>query len=292
MTQAQNAKTEATIGEEKEAIAIAYNGARVETKGESVTADELNSQFTINGTKATSTPSEDMIKVDFVDTGRSYIVDAYGEIEKFDDIANYLKVGDYVNYPDRNGNKILCKVLYNNENYGVQLVALNPVDTVTLGYKDPTIPSSMASDSTFEKAKYSYNNAIKTLNDKAENYRNPKYTGEGKARCVGSVPDNPSSEASDYFISSDSYMSSYNGMLKNTDNNYSEDWEQLGTINSRKITDTSKSSDYWLSSRLAYSDGSAYGYNYFIVRNAGSNGTLHNYNYNLFRVNPRKYGLQ
>lgn len=274
LTQASKAKTETTIGEEKEAIALAYNGAMLETNGESVTAEGLNNQFSKNGTKATAALSDDMIKVDFVDTGRSYIVDDYGTVEEFDDIANYLKVGDYVNYSDKNGNKILCKVLYNNENYGVQLVALNPVDTVTLGYGDPTIPSSMASKSNFEKAKYSYNNAIKTLNAKAEEYRNPKYTAEGKARCIGSVPDNPYAEASDYFTSSYSYMSSYNGIFKNTDTNYNEDWNQLETINARTIIDTSKSSYYWLSSCCVISDSNYSGFN---VRYADSGGYLYNY---------------
>ena len=275
LTQADKAKTETTIGEEKEAIGLAYNGAMIETNGESVTAEGLNNQFSKNGTKARAALSDDMIKIDFVDTGRSYIVDDYGTVEEFDDIANNLKVGDYVNYPDKNGNKILCKVLYNNENYGVQLVALNPVDTVTLGYGDPTVPSSMASESNFEKAKYSYNNAIKTLNDKAEEYRNPKLTAVGKARCIGSVPDNPYAEASDYFTSSYSYMSSYNGIFKKEDNNYNEDWNQLETINARAITDTSKSSYYWLSSRNVGSNSSN---SSFYVRNASSYGSLYDDN--------------
>ena len=186
LTRASDSKNKTDEEEEKEAIAIAYNGAITESKGESVTADALNSQFSQNGTSATAS-GEETIKVDFTKTGRSYIVNAYGKVEKFDDIANYLKVGDYVNYPDKNGNKILCKVLYNNENYGVQLVSLNAVGSVTLGSHDPKIPSDIVSKSSLEKAKWSYNNAIKTLNDKAEEYRNPKYTDEGKARCVGSV---------------------------------------------------------------------------------------------------------
>ena len=266
LKQADKAKTETTMGEEKEAIGLAYNGAKTEKLGGEITAGDLNTQFTKNGTKATAS-GEGTIKVDF-ETGRSYTIDAQG-IVKEDNIANHLKVGDYVNYPDKNGNKILCKVLYNNENYGVQLVALNPVDTVTLGSGDPTIPKSMESQSAFNKAKYSYNNAIQTLNDKADKYRNSKYTDEGGARCVGSVPGNPYSEASDYFTSSESYMSSYNGIFKNTDNNYNEDWSQLETIGSRGITDTSKSSYYWLSSRYVYSYSS---YGGFGVRYASSNG--------------------
>ena len=92
LTQANKAKTETTEAEEKEAIALAYNGAMLETNGESVTAEGLNNQFSKNGTKATAS-GEGTIEVDF-ETGRSYIVDAYGKIEEWIDI----KVGDLVDY--------------------------------------------------------------------------------------------------------------------------------------------------------------------------------------------------
>lgn len=253
LTKAEKAKEQTDEAGEKEAVSIAYTEALAETKEGTVTAEGLNKQFSKNGTKATATSSGDMIKVNFSESGRSYIVDAYGTVEKFDDIANHLKIGDYVNYPDKNGNNILCKVLYNDENYGVQLVSLNPVDTVTLGYGDPNLPEEMVSQSNYEKAKWSYNNAIKTLNDKAEEYRNPKYTSSGGARCIGSVPDNPYSEADDYFTSSYSYMQSYNGVLKNKDRNYKEDIKQLESAGALNLTDTTLSSEYWLSSREIYS---------------------------------------
>ena len=270
LKQADKAKTETTMGEEKEAIGLAYNGAKTEKLGGEITAEGLNTQFTKNGTKATASGGG-TIKVDF-ETGRSYTLKAInGEIKEGIDIADFFSVGDYVNYPDKNGNNILCKVLYNNENYGVQLVSVNPVDTVILGDSDPTIPSSMASESYFEKVKYSYNNAIKTLNDKAEEYRNSKYTAEGKARCVGSVPDNPYSEARGYFTSSWSFMSIYNGKLRKTDNNYNEDWSQLETIGARGISDVSKSSFYWLASRRVSSWSTHCDFN---VRSVNSDGSL------------------
>ncbi len=266
-----SAKLQTDEGEEKEEIAIAYNGARTETKGELVTAEGINQQFEINGTKAVATQTGDKIKVDF-ETGRSYIIDSYGKIEKYDDISKYLKVGDYVNCPDKSQNKILCKVLYNDENYGVQLVAVNPVDTVTLGYNDETIPSSMESEDNSEKAKYSYNNAIKTLNNKAEIYRNPKYTEEGKARCIGSIPDNPMYESKD-FIQSYAYLTTcgVNGVLKDSDDNYDKDWKQLKIIESRGIMDISKSSEYWVCSRYADLGSGASG---FVIRNVSSKGIL------------------
>ncbi len=84
------------MGEEKEAIGLAYNGAKTEKLGGVITAGDLNTQFTKNGTKATAS-GEGTIKVDF-ETGRSYTLDAHGKIEEGIDIAKYVKVGDFVDY--------------------------------------------------------------------------------------------------------------------------------------------------------------------------------------------------
>ena len=84
------------MGEEKEAIGLAYNGAKTEKLGGVITAGDLNTQFTKNGIKATAS-GEGTIKVDF-ETGRSYTLDAHGKIEEWIDIAKYVKVGDFVDY--------------------------------------------------------------------------------------------------------------------------------------------------------------------------------------------------
>ena len=97
LTKTNNAKAQTDEAAEREAIGITYNGAIAETKGGSVTAEGLNSQFSINGTKATATANGDKIKIDF-ETGRSYTINAYGTVEKYIDIAQYIKVGDYINY--------------------------------------------------------------------------------------------------------------------------------------------------------------------------------------------------
>ena len=96
LTQVDKAKTETTMGEEKEAIGLAYNDAKTEKLGGEITAADLNTQFTKNGTKATAS-GEGTIKVDF-ETGRSYTLDAHGKIEEWIDIAKNVKVGDYVDY--------------------------------------------------------------------------------------------------------------------------------------------------------------------------------------------------
>ena len=97
LKQADKAKTETTMGEEKEAIGLAYNGAKTEKLGGEITAADLNAQFEKNGTKATSS-GEGTIKVDF-ETGRSYTLKiANGEIKEGIDIADFVSVGDYVAY--------------------------------------------------------------------------------------------------------------------------------------------------------------------------------------------------
>ena len=171
-----------------------------------------------------------------------------------------LKIGDYVNYLAKDGNKILCKVLYNDDIYGLQIVSVNPVCTVALGTGDSNIPSNITND--FEKAKYSYNNTIQTLNSKADEYRNPTYSDY--ARCIGSNPilgkQNEINylNGKEFFTSTFSYISSngYNNVFKNTDLNKSKDYEQLGLINARAITDTRISGYYWIASRtvLSYSN--------------------------------------
>lgn len=277
--------------------------AKIETRGASVEEaknlwkqNQKTDEYT--GTKTEQTLEEllsDLQSQELLTNEEIQVIKETGKVtigsrtivfEKF--VVDYLEVGNYVKYPDKNGNNILCKVLYNNADYGVQLVALNPVDIVTLGYNDSTLPLEIASQSNFEKAKYSYNNAIITLNNKAETYRNPKYTDEGGARCIGSVPDNLNSEASDYFTSSYSYMSKYNDTLKNKDKNYEEDWNQLNVIDSRKITDTSKSSLYWLASR---SIGSSDLVSDFYIRRGDSSGNLYYWS-GLFNIysNGRTYG--
>ena len=92
-----------------------------------------------------------------------------------------LKAGDYVTYPSAQGD-IECRVLYDSTSeYGVQLITRACVgNDVTLG------------DSDFTTSMNSYNNAISTLNNAAGAYNNSDYS---TARCVGSNPINPSTEA-------------------------------------------------------------------------------------------------
>ena len=75
LTQANNAKTQTEIANEKEAISLAYTRAMADKKGrDNVTADDMNRQFGLNGTEATASGSNP-ITVSF-DSGREYTIDS------------------------------------------------------------------------------------------------------------------------------------------------------------------------------------------------------------------------
>ena len=168
-----------------------------------------------------------------------------------------LVAGDRVYYDTgntsiENQGVIECIVLYDSSSeYGVQIIAADTVDTVILG------------DSNFNTAMNSYNNAITTLNAKAEEeYLNTTYASD--ARCVGSVPNNKNTESGN-FTSEYSYMSSYTS-FKDADTNYETDYNQMGTLNIRRAN-----SDYWLASRSVDSGTLS---SYFNVRYVNTNGIV------------------
>ena len=190
----------------------------------------------------------------------------------------------YVNYPSAKGT-IKCRVLYNDSTYGLQIVSVNPVTTVTLGENDPNtnVTGEMGS---VERAQNSYNRAIMTLNEKAEEY---KETTDGSvlatdARCVGSdplnknYPDNLTGEAreAEMFVadSNDTYMNEYNGKIFKGDSHYATDKTRLGKIGA------SRQSSYWLASRGTYMVPD---YGYYFCPNYVSGGSINRYGF--LRVN-------
>ena len=128
-----------------------------------------------------------------------------------------LQVGDHINYYYSTSiQPIECIVIYKDTIHGVQVITKDVTeDIITLGYTDPKIPSSAQGyDFTgsnfntmpekfkkcmtnydgraaidqyinFEKARWSYNNAISTLNSYASKYKGLMSVDE---RCVGSNP--------------------------------------------------------------------------------------------------------
>lgn len=161
------------------------------------------------------------------------------DTESSNTVEKILKEGDYVYYYDKNNTRRECVVLYDaRSEYGVQIITMKAVEDVELG--NGTGDSSSTTD--FNTAMNSYNNAISTLNERAEAYLDTKeYASD--ARCVGSVPNNKEAQ-SGYFTSSYSYMEDYNGQLRDEDDNYLTDYdkmEDLGIINIKE--------NYWLASR-------------------------------------------
>ena len=76
--QAQDAKLQTEIGEEKEAIGVAYSGAKIKKEGKDVIASDIQEQFNYNGTKANASGN---IKVQFTESKRWYNIDGSGNIE-------------------------------------------------------------------------------------------------------------------------------------------------------------------------------------------------------------------
>lgn len=153
-------------------------------------------------------------------------------------VGDTVKEGEYINYVG-GGKTIKCVVLYDSTSpYGVQIIAMSSLENVEIGngsghYED--------NSSYFNRSRTSYNNAISTLNSRAEKYLNTTYASS--ARCVGSVPNNPDSESGMY-RNNDDYMQDYTGTLKDMDDNYTTDYNQMQSLGLSNIN-----ADYWLASR-------------------------------------------
>ena len=175
---------------------------------------------------------------------------------------NDLEAGDYVNYVDGTGVTRKCVVLYDSSSpYGVEIITMESVEDVKLGYSDPTVSGS----NNFTKAMNSYNNAISTLNNATSKYINTTYVD--KARSVGSVPNNPNSQSGYYTFTK--FSSSYSGKLRDTDTNYETDYNQMKALNINNIDDY-----YWLASRDVISSSSN---SNFLMRYVFARGSLTSY---------------
>ena len=166
-----------------------------------------------------------------------------------------------VNYRWKDGEEpIQCVVLYDkNSEYGLQIIAINPVRKVKLGTTDEKVTGN----DDFEKAMNSYNRAIQTLNEYTELYMDTE-DGTGivsDARCVGSDPSNKNNE---------SESRDYGGFsLKKTDDNWTSDMNALSTINFKGFSDTTNGQSYWVASRKV--SGSYY---FDINTQAATTGTM------------------
>lgn len=175
-----------------------------------------------------------------------------------------LTAGEYVNYIDANGTTRKCVVLYDStSSYGIQIITAESVEEVVLG----TGGTLSTSSTDWSKAMSAYNVAINTLNTKARAYLNTTYATS--ARCVGSVPNSPNTEATAMFTTSYSYMSSYNGKLKKSDTNYTKDLEQMKKLEIEKMF-----SSCMMASRYISSDSSSTSFSLAYPRSNGGIGGI------------------
>lgn len=176
-------------------------------------------------------------------------------------IEDVLKEGAYVNYKDSKGKTRKCVVLYGPENtnyssYGIQIIAMESVEDVTLGSSD------------FNTSMASYNDAISTLNKKAREYNN--YTYSADARCVGSAPGNPDYDGPGMCNNQDPWFLNYNGQIKDEDKSYSTDYSKMENIHGGILN---TGTTYWLASRKLSSNPS-YRTGDLYVYSIDSTGTL------------------
>ena len=166
----------------------------------------------------------------------------------------------YVEYVDATNTPRLCAVLYDSSSeYGVEIISMELVENVSLGDYEEIVESMN-----------SYNNAINTLNSRANAYNNTLYSD--KARCVGSVPNNPSSESEMFVLDTYySWFASFNGKFRDEDNNYETDWNQMSMLGIQILEQ-----QYWLASRAIRVDLASQSYNtstiYFSIRMVQANG--------------------
>ena len=170
-------------------------------------------------------------------------------------IENILKEGDYVYYEDGTGTTRKCAVLYGPENenydsYGIQIISMDIVESITMGGSD------------FTSLMNSYNNSISIINAVAETKYNNELYSSG-ARSVGTVPDNPNYDAAGMF--STPFGGSYSGQLKDSDENYLTDWNQMNSLNIYNIE-----KNYWIPSRYAGGSDTNSGFNLYVVGTDGS----------------------
>ena len=196
-------------------------------------------------------------------------------------------------------NNLLCRVLYNDDTHGLQIITDDNVTKVTLGYGDTSVTADdfdyegtkNVSDN-FKHALASYNEAVNTLNNKAKEYQGKKAIN---TRSVGSIStlvngNFQGDNTEEMWNPTQDYLNSYNlnGKLKKGENNYSED---LSRIVSLKIYPTDLT---WLASRAINSNSNT---TYFELKNSSQAGgaslvSLAYIGYGVEKVYNPSYGLR
>lgn len=159
-------------------------------------------------------------------------------------------------------NEILCRVLYNDDTHGLQLISLNPVTDVTIGRIGSTGITS-------------YSSAIVSLNNYSEAYLD----NDGiaiDARCVGSIStiNKDASGLVTGFKNKDGRV--YQDKWRMVDCNYKEDKQQLTGIGAYSFSkkanglDAETNDRYWLASKEKTDNGTKQTYYCNAVNKGGS----------------------
>lgn len=231
LQRATDAKTNTEKANEKEQIQIEVLGSYNKNGNLEIATVNSNIKNNINGI-TTDDATEFPLTVTYTTTGNSYSVDENGNVDKavvYPIVSNTLKVGDYVEY---NNKPYIVLYDMDSEYNWVEIVSVNPLESVTLGKNDRTTGAQGVSGE-LDRALWSYNNAISNLNTIAQKYLDNDLAD--RARCIGSNPTNPLNEEG-------------NSSIKGIDNNSDKDYIQLKSIGANNISDTNYSF-YWLSSR-------------------------------------------
>ena len=193
---------------------------------------------------------------------------------------------------DGDGENEECTILSDyGEGKGIEIVAPTVVGAdLTLGYGDNTIDwedediievADLDDDNSLtnaEKSIYSYNNAVKTINDYCkEQVKNTNILKEN-IRSVGSNPSDPYSENTILYTSSNLETLAdgvFNGVLKGEDTNSDQDFIKMIYLGIVETNDV-----YWLPSRLIGDNSKRVSFN---IRNVGGNGNLSG-NFTIFDV--------
>ena len=194
-----------------------FGGSKIKTikyaSGKDLTAAYFQtSGQEVNGNKVQITEDMEYITLYVEDYAGNYNCYAANGTAAIDPSQNAVNVGDYiVGYSagpagmvygdDEEAEK--WRVLWNTDTSGntkLEIIPTKSVRDVTLGFNDPKAPVEKQ-DGGFEQAKWSYLNAIKTINEYSEDYINSVYADS--ARGLGSDRANPTNkEVVDFTISS------------------------------------------------------------------------------------------
>ena len=184
----------------------------------------------------------------------------------------------YVKY-----NGLDCRVLYNDETHGLQIITDGNIEYVTLGSGDTMdtatgfsyggdgadASESVAIDENFRKAAASYNNVVNNLNNKAKLYKDTKGIAKD-ARCLGSTSTLKDGkfegDTSGMWTGTNEYLTTYgwNNKFKTADENYLEDVNQLSALGLNTF-------ETWVASRKV--DASSVQTNFLVRMLDGSGGT-------------------